>query len=64
MAQFLFIGLAYQGRDIVFIFITEYSSSRGFGPQVIIGLVIYEDFWKMIFWLVVKLGISYRAIIS
>ncbi len=26
------IGLAYQGRDIVFRFIIEYSSLRDFGP--------------------------------
>jgi hypothetical protein len=25
---------------------------------------LYEDFWKMIFWLVLKLEISYRVIIS
>jgi len=28
-----FIGLAYQGKDIVFIFIIEYSSLRDFGPR-------------------------------
>jgi len=27
-----FIGLAYQGKDIVFKFIIEYSSLRDFGP--------------------------------
>jgi hypothetical protein len=27
-----FIGLAYQGKDIVFRFIIEYSSFRDFGP--------------------------------
>jgi hypothetical protein len=30
-----FIGLAYQGKDIVFRFIIEYSSLRNFGPQVV-----------------------------
>ncbi len=30
-----FIGLAYQGKDIVFRFIIEYSSERDFGPYVI-----------------------------
>jgi hypothetical protein len=49
MAQFFFVGLAYQGRDIVFRFIIEYSSLRDFGPQVIIGLffiwgVLKDDF--------------------
>jgi hypothetical protein len=39
-----FVGLAYQGKDIVFRFIIEYSSLRDFGPQVIIGLFLYEDF--------------------
>jgi hypothetical protein len=38
-----FIGLAYQGKDIVFRFIIEYSSLRDFGPCVIIGLFLYED---------------------
>jgi hypothetical protein len=28
----LFVGLAYQGKDIVFKFIIEYSSLRDFGP--------------------------------
>jgi hypothetical protein len=64
MAQFFFVGLAYQGRDIVFISIIEYSSLRDFDPQVIIDPFLYEDFWKMIFCLVVKLEISYKAIIS
>jgi hypothetical protein len=27
-----FIGLAYQGKDIMFKFIIEYSSLRDFGP--------------------------------
>ncbi len=27
-----FIGLVYQGKDIVFRFITEYSSLKDFGP--------------------------------
>jgi len=30
---------------------------------VIIVLVLYEDFGKMIFWLVLKLEISYRVMI-
>ncbi len=28
----LFVGLAYQGKDIVFRFIIEYSSLKDFGP--------------------------------
>jgi hypothetical protein len=57
----LIFGLAYQGKDIVvFRFIIEYSSSlRDFGP---IGLFFYIR--KMIFWLVLKLEINYRVIIS
>jgi hypothetical protein len=40
-----FVGLGYQGKDIVFRFIIEYSSSRDFGPLVIIiGLFLCEDF--------------------
>jgi len=49
-----------QGKDIVLIFIIEYSSLRDFGPQVV-GLFLYEDFWNMIFWLVLKLENSYRV---
>jgi len=59
-----FVGLAYQGKDIVFRLIIEYSSLRDFHPQVIIGLFLYEDFQKMIFWLVLKFEISYRVMIS
>ncbi len=50
--------LAYRGKDIVFRFIIEYNSLMDFGPNVIIGLFLYEDFWKMIFWLVLKLEIN------
>jgi hypothetical protein len=39
------IGLAYyQGQDVVFRFIIECISLRDFGPQVIMGLFLYEDF--------------------
>jgi hypothetical protein len=37
------IGIGYQGRDIVFRFIIEYSSLMNFGPQVV-GLFLYKDF--------------------
>jgi hypothetical protein len=57
------VGIAYQDKDIVFRFIIEYSSLRDFGPYVI-GLFLYEDFFKMIFWLVLKLEISHRVIIE
>jgi hypothetical protein len=40
----MFVGLAYQGKDIVFTFIIVYSSLRDFGPLVIIGLFQYENF--------------------
>ncbi len=42
----LFFGLAFQGKDIVFRFIIEYSSLMDFGPYVviIIDLFLYEDF--------------------
>jgi hypothetical protein len=40
----MFIGLALVGKDIVFRFIIEYSSLMDFGPKVIIGLSLYEDF--------------------
>ncbi len=54
-------GLAHQGKDIVFRFIIEYSSLRDFGPYI---MFLYEDLWKMIFWLVLKLEISHKVIIS
>jgi len=38
-----FVGLAYQGKDIVFRFIIEYSCLMDIGPYVI-GLFLYEDF--------------------
>jgi hypothetical protein len=38
-----FVGLAYQGKDIVFRFLIEYSSLRDFGPYTI-GLFLYKDF--------------------
>jgi hypothetical protein len=44
-------------------FIKEYSSLRDFGSHVV-GLFLYKDFWKMIFWLVFKLEISYKVVIS
>ncbi len=43
-----FIGFALVGKDIVFRFIIKYGNVREFGP-CIIGLFLYEDFWKMIF---------------
>ncbi len=33
-------------------------------PRYVIGLFLYEDLWKMMFWLVLKLEISFRIIIS
>jgi hypothetical protein len=40
----LFVGLAYRGKDIVFTFIVEYSSSlMNFGLYAI-DLFLYEDF--------------------
>jgi hypothetical protein len=42
------LAFAYQGKDIVFRFIIEYSSLMDFG-SLVIGLFLYEDFWKMIF---------------
>jgi len=48
-------------------FIIEYSSLRDFGPlgnNIILGLYFYmRIFKKMIFWLVLKLEITYRVII-
>jgi hypothetical protein len=39
----------------VFRFIKEFCS---------LALFLYEDFWKILFWLVLKLEISYRVMIS
>ncbi len=47
----------------MFRFIIKYNSLRDFGPEVL-GLFLYEEFWKMIFWLMLKLEINYRIIIS
>jgi len=38
-----FVGLAFQGKDIVFRFIIGYSSLKDFGPWVIV-LFLYKDF--------------------
>jgi hypothetical protein len=56
--SFFFVALAPNKATIllVFRFIIEYSSLRDFGPWVI-GLFLYEDFLKMIFWLVFRLVI-------
>jgi hypothetical protein len=32
---FCFVGLVYQGKDIVFRFTIEYGSLRDFGPEVV-----------------------------
>ncbi len=40
---FHFFGIAYQGKNIVFRFIIEYSSLTDFGSHVV-GLFLYEDF--------------------
>jgi hypothetical protein len=50
--------------DFVFRLIVKYNSLMDFGPYVMIGLFLYEDFWKMISWLVLKLELSKRVIIS
>jgi len=47
----------------VFRFIIKYNSLRDFGPELL-GLFLYEEFRKMIFWLMLKLEINYRVIIS
>ncbi len=54
----VFVGLAYQGKDIVFRFTIEYNSLMDFGPRVV-GIFLYEDLLKIIFWLVLKLETSY-----
>ncbi len=45
---FEFVGLAYQGKDVVSRFIIENSSLKDFGPYGIV-LFLYEDFWNIIF---------------
>ncbi len=61
----LFVGLTYQGKDIVFRFIIEYNKYlNGFWPLSNNSLFLYEHFGKMIFWLVLILEISYRVMIS
>jgi hypothetical protein len=41
-----FIGLAYQGKDIVFRFIIEYSSLRDFGPPLGSRSILIRGFLK------------------
>jgi hypothetical protein len=49
----------------MFRFIIEDSKLKGFWPLSNNNRsILYEDFWKMIFWLVLKLEISYRVMIS
>jgi hypothetical protein len=60
---YIFWGLALVVKDIVFRFIIKCISPMDFGPWII-GLFLYEDFWKFIFWLVLKLEIIYRVMIS
>jgi hypothetical protein len=43
-----FIGLVHEGKDIVFRFFIEYSSSRDFGPSVI-GLFFKRIFERLYF---------------
>ncbi len=57
------LALPTKPRMFLFRFIIECSSLMDFRPCVI-RLFLYEDFWKMIFWLVLKLGISYQVIIT
>jgi hypothetical protein len=61
MKQGSLLALLSKARDIVFTFIIEYNSLRDFGPKAI-GLFLCEDFWMMIFWLVLKLEISYNRV--
>ncbi len=61
---FFFIGLAYQGKDIVFqIHYRVQQLLKGFflAPQVIIGLFLYEDFLNIIFQPMLKLEISLQS---
>jgi hypothetical protein len=61
----LLCGLAYQGKkDIVFRFIIEYSSLRNFGPLYNGFVFIWGFLKRWYFWLVLKLEISYRVMIS
>jgi hypothetical protein len=59
-------GLAYQGKDIVFRFIIEYSSLRDFYrplPGNNRSIFIWGFLKDDIFWLVLKLEISYNRVI-
>jgi hypothetical protein len=39
LSYFNFIGLAYEGKHIVFRFDIKYSNLRDFGPYVVVGLL-------------------------
>jgi hypothetical protein len=61
------LGFAYQGQDIVFRFIIEYSSLRDFYRPLgnnNRSICIWGFLKDGIFWLVLKLEISYRVMIS
>ncbi len=47
----------------MFRFIIKYSSLMDFGPHVV-GQLLYMEFFKMIFWLVLKLEINDKVMIS
>jgi len=59
-----FVGLAYQGKDIVFRFIIEYSSLRDFGPLGNNRSIFIWGFLKDEILLVLKFEISYRVMMS
>jgi hypothetical protein len=42
----LFVGLAYQGKDIVFRFIIEYKYLNGFWPLSSNRSIFIRGFWK------------------
>ncbi len=60
----ILIGGAYQGKDIVFRFIVEYSSLRDFYRPLGNRSIFIGGFLKDDIWLLLKFEISYRVIIS
>jgi len=58
------VGFAYQGKDIMFRFIIEYNILTNLNPWVNFRSIFIWRFLKDDFWLVLKLEISSKVLIS
>jgi len=68
---FIFVNISFQALFLlalptkarILCWDSLHSSLKDFCHKVV-GLFLYEDFWNIIVWLVLKFKISYRVIIS